>query len=66
MKKLKYTISYNHKENTWKVWRNLIIKKEDIDIILGFKPIFQGSYKACEKYLKENNLSRNKLYKLPS
>ena len=67
MKKIKYTISYNESESTYKVWKNLIKKTSDNEyVILAFKPVFNGNYKSCINYLKENNIDRNKFYELPN
>ena len=66
MNKLQYTISYNRKENTWKVWKNVVRKINNTLVVLGFTSIYSGTRTNCIKYLYNNNLERNKLYRLPS
>ena len=66
MNKLQYTISYNRKENTWKVWKNVVRKINNTLVVLGFISIYSGTRTNCIKYLSDNNLERNKLYRLPS
>lgn len=66
MNKLQYTISYNRKENTWKVWKNVVRKINNTLVILAFTSIYYGTRTNCIKYLSDKNLERNKLYRLPS
>ena len=66
MNKLQYTISYNRKENTWKVWKNVVRKVDKMILVLGFTSIYSGSRTSCINYLKENRLERNKLYNIPT
>ena len=66
MNKLQNTISYNRKENTWKVWKNVVRKINNTLVVLAFTSIYSGTRTSCINYLKEHNIERNKLYNIPT